>query len=188
MEDTTAPAGEEDAREMCTICQEELENARPGSDREPVASKCDPKLGHVFHRVCLEEWLAGKQAINKTCPICRKDPLADVRVERARKATMARIARKKQYESGVTGKVRLAYGATQTAVTTYWREQIAPNARPVAIGVFVAVLFLCLIVLGVSRLKQRLLDTARADGIPLAPGVDDDLVVTTLKKIKQGEL
>ncbi len=171
--------------EVCSICQEEVANAPQGSDREPVASKCDPKLGHVFHRMCLEEWMAGKQAINKTCPICRKDPLAEVRVERARKATMARLARKKQYESGVTGKVRLMYKATHAATTTYWREQIAPNARTVATVVFVVVLFLCLIVLGVARLKQRLLETARADGIPIQ---DDDLVVTTLKKIKQGEL
>lgn len=183
MEEDTTPKSE-----VCSICFEPLENAPIGSDREPVATKCDPTLGHVFHRVCIEEWMAGKQAINKTCPICRKDPLAEVRVERARKATMARLARKKQYESGVIGKARLVYRATHAAATTYWREQIAPNVRNVAIGVFVVVLLLCLIVLGVDRLRRRVAEKLLADGIPVPIGLDEDIVATTLKKFKQREL
>lgn len=187
MEETSAKEAKE-VKEVCRICQEELRNAPRGSDKEPVASKCDPDLGHVFHRVCYEEWLQGKQAINKTCPICQRDPLAEVRVEKARKATMARIIRKKQYESGITGKLRLMYGAAREASTVYWREQIAPNARTAALVVFGVVFVLCVLVLGISRLKQHTLDALVSDGIIIDKELDDDMVVTTLEKIKKGEL
>jgi hypothetical protein len=43
----------------CPICQEDITDGNV-----PVITKCN----HVFHEVCLEEYVSGKG--NRTCPIC----------------------------------------------------------------------------------------------------------------------
>ncbi|GJN12450.1 hypothetical protein PR202_ga30729 [Eleusine coracana subsp. coracana] len=52
---------------VCTICYEDL---RPLSDQHIC---CLPSCGHVFHALCLEQWLeycpGGKK--KGTCPICK---------------------------------------------------------------------------------------------------------------------
>ncbi|KAG0522480.1 hypothetical protein BDA96_07G040800 [Sorghum bicolor] len=53
---------------VCTICYEDL---RPLSDQH---LHCLPACGHVFHALCLEQWLeycpGGKK--KRTCPICKQ--------------------------------------------------------------------------------------------------------------------
>ncbi|XP_062191656.1 uncharacterized protein LOC133895384 [Phragmites australis] len=53
---------------VCTICYEDL---RPLSDQH---LHCLPSCGHVFHALCLEQWLeycpGGKKKL--TCPICKQ--------------------------------------------------------------------------------------------------------------------
>ncbi|KAL5204501.1 hypothetical protein ABZP36_009372 [Zizania latifolia] len=53
---------------VCTICYEDL---RPLSDQH---LHCLPACGHVFHALCLEQWLeycpGGKKKL--TCPICKQ--------------------------------------------------------------------------------------------------------------------
>ncbi len=160
--------------EECAICLEELCNTFPGSDKEPVASRCDPTLGHVFHRRCYDEWLSGEQAINKTCPVCRRDPRADARVERARKATLARMDQKKKYAGygGAIGKARRLIDATKS----YWNEFVRPYAWSVSTGIFVAILMLTLAVLLSARLSKTTttLTTTTTSG--------DDSVVASIEK------
>ncbi|KAF8712889.1 hypothetical protein HU200_028667 [Digitaria exilis] len=53
---------------VCTICYEDL---RPLSDQH---LHCLPACGHVFHALCLEQWLeycpGGKK--KRTCPVCKQ--------------------------------------------------------------------------------------------------------------------
>ncbi|OEL26424.1 hypothetical protein BAE44_0012565 [Dichanthelium oligosanthes] len=53
---------------VCTICYEDL---RPLSDQH---LHCLPACGHVFHALCLEQWLeycpGGKK--KRTCPVCKR--------------------------------------------------------------------------------------------------------------------
>ena len=56
----------------CVICLENLlspaENPNGNPSRKIVAASC----GHIFHKVCIDNWLKGGQGTVRTCPICRK--------------------------------------------------------------------------------------------------------------------
>ena len=163
----------------CTICLRLLENATPGTLDEPVATKCDPKLGHVFHRGCIDEWMAGPLAINKTCPICRKDPLAEQRAERARLSTLRRLERRKVYASGVTGKTVLFLQDARKEIASFWRQEILPRSRPFLWVCFVILVFLSLAIL----LGARLISSRHEEVVTVHEVVSPDL--SSILKLRQ---
>ncbi|RZC89269.1 hypothetical protein C5167_030964 [Papaver somniferum] len=50
---------------VCMVCFEDL---KPLSENLQVISIC----GHVFHQLCLQQWLEYSVANNTTCPVCRQ--------------------------------------------------------------------------------------------------------------------